>query len=97
MENDTIQYQGKTIHQKHIVHFCLDCLGEDNKCEECNGIGEWESTVDLDFGYEPESLNKLYLVDIDDRSSRPRARSRCAPPPRQPCRSPPRRAAGVRP
>ncbi len=66
MENDTIQYQGKTIHQKHIVHFCLDCLGEDNKCEECNGIGEWESTVDLDFGYEPESLNKLYLVDIDD-------------------------------
>ena len=38
MENDTIQYQGKTIHQKHIVHFCLDCLGEDSRCEECDAI-----------------------------------------------------------
>ena len=66
MDNETIQYQGKTIHQKRIVHFCLECLGEDSRCDECNGIGDWESTVDLDFGYEPESLNELYLIDTDD-------------------------------
>jgi len=29
MDNETIQYKGKTICQKHIVHFCLECLGED--------------------------------------------------------------------
>jgi hypothetical protein len=65
MENNTIQYQGKTIHQKHIVHFCLECLGEDSRCDTCNGIGEWESTVDLDFGYEPQSLNYYEIKEKD--------------------------------
>ena len=71
----TIEYEhnGKIVNicEKHIVHYCEECdedgisLFTNKRCDSCNGIGEWESTVELEFDFEPNLLKELFLIDIE--------------------------------
>lgn len=68
------EHEGKivNIYQKHIVHYCCECDEDgishftNRRCDSCNGIGEWESTVDLDFDFEPKLLKELFLIDENE-------------------------------